>query len=144
MINHSKQNDPRFWRGWRESGAVDLDRAISMEPIIEKLRHLRDYLPSMDETVYQFGSFLAVRLNPRLVPAGFNLAAELAFYDLNKCVDGYSGKPISSGLAGLPPIVYEILRWSVPGIANAVCPENFSKSVEKVIKKVNAKLSRKK
>ena len=55
---------------------------VRREPAIEKLRNLRKYMPGLDETVYKFGAFLADRLNPRLVPTGFNLATELAFYDL--------------------------------------------------------------
>ena len=81
---------------------MSLENAISMEPISEKLRNLKQYMPDQNDVVYKFGEFLAGRLNPKLVPQGFVLAAKLALYDLQEGVDGFSGQPIRSSLVSYP------------------------------------------
>ena len=57
-------------------------KAVSTEPIKEKLRNLREHLPQQEDVTYDFATYLAERLNPKLVPEGFNMIAELALYDL--------------------------------------------------------------
>src|SRR3989344_4941338 len=108
MVNQSKINDSRFWEIWEASGAVSkmdtpmskgptrvlLEEAISMIPVKEKLRDLEKYMPKSDDTIHDFGRYLADRLNDRLVPEGFNLGAELALYDLQTGIDGFTGQPI--------------------------------------------------
>lgn len=113
---------------------IEPAKAISMEPIKERLQNLREYMPGEDEIVYQFGTFLANRLNPELLPAGFNLSTELAISDLRRGIDGYSGQPIRHKLSGYPPIIYTLLRMRVPDIAYAVCPQGFAKEVEQLQK----------
>jgi hypothetical protein len=109
---------------------MSIDEAISMEPVKEKLRNLREHMPDQQDETYAFGAYLADRLNPKLVPMGFNMAAELTLYDLEKGVDGFSGQPINSVLVGYPSMVYDLLRTQVPQIAEAVCPEDFAKRVK--------------
>ncbi len=116
-----------------------IEGAISTEPVKEKLRNLRQYMPDQQDVVYDFGAYLADRLNPELVPQGFNMATELALYDLQKGVNGSTGQPIRSRLIGYPPVIYESLRMQVPEIAEAVCPEDFAKGVREFHEQVNAK-----
>ena len=105
--------------------------AISTEPIKEKLRNLAELMPKEHEVLYHFGEYLAERLgsHPTLLPQGFNITAELALYDLQTGVDGYTGKPIRSHLVGYSSQIFNFLRMRVPDIADAVCPEDFSREV---------------
>lgn len=148
-MNDSKKKDPRFWKKWEASGAVNsIDKAVeeaepkalSTDSMSDKLRNLGQYMPVQDNLICEFGSYLADRLNPELVPAGFNMAAELLLYDLRTGVDGYSGEPIRSSLVGNPPVIYAILRAIVPKIAEAVCPPDFAKGVKDFHEKVNEKM----
>lgn len=105
-----------------------------MVPIKEKLRNLQKYMPNEKELIYQFGRFLADRLNSELVPTGFLVAMQTALYDLQKGVDGYSGQLISNKLVGYPPIIYSLLSMRFMDITHAVCPDDFAKDVEQVQK----------
>ncbi|PJE81236.1 hypothetical protein COU58_03555 [Candidatus Pacearchaeota archaeon CG10_big_fil_rev_8_21_14_0_10_32_42] len=118
---------------------MSIDEVISMEPVKEKLKNLRKYMPNQDDTIYDFGAYLADRLNPELFSQGFNMAAELALYDLQTGVDGFSGQPIRSRLVGYPSMIYGLLSMQVPQIAEAVCPEDFAKGVKDFYEQVNGK-----
>lgn len=119
---------------------MSLEGAMSMEPVQEKLRNLPEHMPDQEQIVYDFGTFLADRLNPSLVPQGFAMAAELALYDAQQGKDGFTGQPVSGRLHGYPPQLYAVLRMSVPQIAEAVCPEDFAKGVKDFYEQVNAKM----
>lgn len=121
---------------------MELEKAISTEPIKEKLKNLEKYMPEEEDTIYRFGEFLADRLNQQLNPLGFNMAAELTLYDLQRGIDGFSGQPIRNSLVGYPPMIYFLLRMRVPDIAKAVCPEDFAMEVENFQKEVDAKLKK--
>jgi len=112
-------------------------KAISTEPIKEKLRNLKEHMPDQQDVIYDFAEYLADRLNPELVPEGFNMAMELALYDLQQGVDGFTGQPIQSRLVGYPAPIYALLRMQVPEIADAVCPEDFAQGVRKMYDEVN-------
>jgi len=107
--------------------------AISTAPIIEKLKNLSEHMPGEDEFVYKFGAFLAGRLNPGIVPQGFVIAAQLALFDIQQGVDGFTGEQISRELHGYPPQMYAFLDALIPQIAKAVCPEDFTRGVEEFL-----------
>lgn len=120
---------------------MTLDDAISMEPVKEKLRNLSQYMPGEEQVIYAFGTFLADRLNPELVPEDFNLTAQLTLCDMQKGIDGYSGKPIRSGmLTGYPSVIYRLLELRISDIADAVCPQDFAKDVRKCCEAIEAEL----
>ncbi len=119
---------------------MSLEGAISTESVKEKLRNLKQYMPDRHDAIYDFGAYLADRLNPELVPQGFNMAAELALYDLQTGIDGFTRQPIRSRLVGYPPMSYGLLRMQVPEIAEAVCPEDFTKGVREFYEQVNANM----
>ena len=143
---------PRYWKGTRESfkkGArvvklaqirekssdnIKMDKleAIPMDEVKNKLNNLKEHLPDQEDVIYEFGKFLAGRLNPQLNPRGFNLGMELAFYDLQQGVDGFTRKPIEGRLAGYPSQLYTALSLSAPEIAKAVCPKDFAEEYQKV------------
>ncbi len=100
----------------------------------EKLKNLSTLMPDSPETVHQFGAYVADRLSPELVPMGFIMACELAIYDLQKGVDGFTGKPITNRLVGYPPMIYGLLRLSVPNIAATVFPAEFAAEVKAFMK----------
>ena len=122
---------------------MTLDGSISTDEVKEKLRNLREHMPKQDDLIYDFGAYLAERLNPTLVPMGFNMAAELALYDLQAGVNGFTGEPIRSRMVGYPPQIYALLKMQVPDIAEAVCPEDFAKGVGQMYDEVNAKMREK-
>lgn len=111
--------------------------AYPMDEVRERLSDLEQYLPDQHETTYEFARLLADRLNNQLVPAGFNLAAELLLHDLQEGVDGFSGEPINSSLAGQPEMIYALVRMRIPDITEAVCPKEFSEGVGGVISAVD-------
>ena len=115
-------------------------KAISTEEIKEKLRNLKEYMPGEPEITYDFATYLANRLNPKLNPGGFQISAELLLSDMKKGVDSFTRQAMSRNLAGYPPNLYAILRGTVPDIAKAVCPEDFAKSVKDFYEEVNAKM----
>jgi len=114
--------------------------ALSMTEAKQKLAELEKHMPNQEGTVYDFGHFLAERLNPSLVPQGFVMACELAIYDLGTGVDGFTNKPIHNELVGYPPVVYMVLRMTIPGIAKAIFPAEFAQEVETVIREVNKRM----
>lgn len=97
---------------------------------VDKLRQLEEFITDGDEVLYDFGRFLADRINPELMPLGFVNAVTLAVYDLKAGVDGFTGQRISGTLASLPDILYSQLPMSAARIAKAVYPEDFAKQVE--------------
>ncbi len=116
--------------------------AISMEPVKDKLKNLKDYIPKGDDFLYDFGAYLADRLNPELVPVGFNFACEASIEDLRRGGDyGEHGKvDVPLSLTGYPPAMYGLLRMRIPEIAKAVCPLEFAEEVKKVYDEVNAEI----
>jgi hypothetical protein len=79
------------------------ENALSMTEPKEKLNELKEHMPDQQDIVYQFGQFLAERLNDELMPQGFVMGCQLALYDLQAGVDGFTNQPIHSRLVGYPP-----------------------------------------
>lgn len=117
------------------------EQALSMEDAKQKLTRLEELIPDdpSQGLLYEFGRQLAGYLNPQLVPQGFVMACELALYDLQAGVNGFSGKPIQSSLVGYPPPIYALLRIEVPRIAEAIFPAEFAAGVKTFIEEVNTK-----
>lgn len=115
-----------------------LENAIDMTPIKEKLRNLKAYIPDAEEVMCDFAAYLAERINPRVVPMGFVIGAELAIYELENNITKYTSKP--SSLFGYSPEMYALMRVAVPQIVDAVCPEEFARGVKEVYDALNAKM----
>lgn len=113
-------------------------REVPVPSEVDKLRQLTEFVPQSNQYLYQFGTFLAERITPRkqITPQNFVGAAELAIYDLQKGIDGFTGQPIRSELVGLPPQLYSLLRLNVTIIAKAVYSEDFAKQVEEIYQKL--------
>ena len=115
--------------------------ALSMDEPKQKLAKLEELIPDAPNgLLYDFGRYLAGYLNPELVPMGFVMGCELALYDLQTGVNGFTGKPLQSRLVGYPPMIYVLLRMEIPRIADAVLPAEFAASVKNYIEQVNAKM----
>jgi hypothetical protein len=110
---------------------------LPMEEAKKKLNELEKHMPNTQDTICDFGRFLSPRLNPQLVPEGFILACELAIYDLQKGVDGFTGQPIRSKLVGYPPMIYALLRMNISHIASAIFPDEFATAVKMAIQELN-------
>lgn len=117
------------------------EQALSMEEPKKKLANLREFIPDANhELLYDFGRHLASYLNSELVPQGFVMGCELALYDLQVGVNGFTGKPIQSSLVGYPPIIYALLRMKIPNIAAAIFPADFAEQVKAFVEQVKAKM----
>ena len=120
------------------------EEAISMDEVKQKLGKLKEFLPNAsNDLVYDFGHFLADYLNPRLAPEGFVMGCELALNDLQKGVNGFTGKPINHKLVGYPPMIYRFISMEIPRIADAVLPVEFATKVKIFITKINTKIEAK-
>ncbi|KKT42322.1 MAG: hypothetical protein UW30_C0001G0047 [Candidatus Giovannonibacteria bacterium GW2011_GWA2_44_13b] len=119
------------------------EQALSMKETKEKLVKLEELIPQdfSDGMLYEFGRYLADYLNPELVPMGFVMGCELALYDLEKGVNGFTGKRIENNIVGYPPQTYSLLRMEIPRIADAVFSAEFAASVKKHIEEINAKMN---
>lgn len=120
---------------------MSLEEAISMGPVKEKLRNLQDYMPGKNVAVYQFGAYLADKLNPSLIPPGFVQAAGLALHELKTGFDQITNESIRNELVGYQPFFYDVLSMHIPGIARAVCPEDFANGVQVFCDSVNSRIS---
>ncbi|MBW2984110.1 hypothetical protein KY361_03290 [Candidatus Woesearchaeota archaeon] len=89
-------------------------------------------MPGEPEFTYRFGEYLATRLGPQLNPIGFNMAVQLTLADLHTGVSGFTGEPVPHSLSGQPAAVYVAMEFAIPGIAEAVCPEDFAEQVKLV------------
>lgn len=117
------------------------EQALSMDEPKQKLAKLEELIPNtLDGLLYDFGHYLAGRLNSQLVPMGFVMGCELALYDLQTGVNGFTGESIQSRLVGYPPMVYALLRMEIPRIADAVLPAEFAASVKNHIERVNSEM----
>ena len=119
-----------------------LENSLSTVKIKEKLRTLSELIPGTEDHISKFGAFLADTLNDTIVPEGFYVGAELALYDLQKGINAFTGKAIQSDLVGQSPMIYELLRMSIPEIANAVCPESFANGVKSMFDTVNESIKK--
>lgn len=113
--------------------------SIQTNEVKEKLTNLREYMPKQEDIIYDFGKFLADRLNPRLNPHGFNLALELTLYDIKT---GRGEIPIE--LSGYPTQVYAGLSLYFDDIAKAVLPSEFYAEFKKVRKGMEEKIKKSK
>jgi hypothetical protein len=116
--------------------------AIPRDEVNLKLNELEKHMPNPDPTVCKFGRYLATRVKSELViPEGFVMGCEIVLLDLSTGVDLFRRTRITSELVGQPPMVYEMLRNSIPHIAEAIFPEDFATAVKEAIPEVNKKLS---
>ena len=110
------------------------------EEIIRKLESLGTLLPGDRETLSRFGNFLSERFKEgELYPDGFINCCMLAIYDLQKGVNGFTGKKINHPLVGYPEIVYRLLQVQIPAIAAAVSTPFFAAEVKKIFDEIERK-----
>ena len=117
------------------------EQAVSMKEPGKKLGNLKELLPNSSSNLIQFGQYMATRLNQDdIVPMGFVLGCELALYDLQSGVDGFTGQTIQNSLVGYPPMIYAMLRMEMGRIAEAVFPAEFATAVKEHIEAVRAEM----
>ena len=118
---------------------MEISDAIATGEMKTKLENLREHMPDESEFIYDFGAFLADRLNPELTPLGFNVTVRLTLQDLQNGVVGYSGELVPDCLGGMSPSVYADMRKNIPRIARAICPSSFADKVEQVYAEMDKK-----
>ncbi|MEJ0002114.1 MAG: hypothetical protein WDN09_02995 [bacterium] len=113
---------------------MNSEKVLSMAEPKTKLLNLKEFLPeTRNELVYSFAAFLSTYLNNELVPEGFVLCANLALYDLERGINGYTNQQIRNSLVGYPSIIYTLLRTEISDIADAVFPTEFATEVKEYI-----------
>jgi len=83
---------------------------ISTKSIKDRLINLEKNMEGQQEIVYTFAKFLAERLNGDLNINGFKMQLELALYDGQRGIDGFTDKPIKYNLEGYPQMIYNLIR----------------------------------
>ncbi|MHB1316520.1 MAG: hypothetical protein ACYCZW_01550 [Minisyncoccota bacterium] len=117
------------------------EQVVSMEELCQKLKNLRELIPEdfSDGLLYHFGEYMAERLNQSsIVPTGFIMGCELALYDLEKGVNGFTGKPIQNSIVGYPSMNYSLLRQDIARIAQVVFPPEFAAEVNRHFEAIQA------
>lgn len=117
--------------------------ALSMQDPKGRLKVITRYIEGADDMLCKFANFLAERLNSQLVPEGFVMACELALYDLEAGVDGFTNQPLNNELVGYPQIVYVLIRMQIPDIADAIFPSEFAHEVKDFISKIKEESDKK-
>ena len=118
---------------------MEISDTISTEEMKTRLQNLRAHMPGEPNFTYDFGAYLATRLKPQLNPIGFDREVRLTLYDLQKGVNGFTGKPVPHSLNGMPAPVYAIMEMNIPRIARAVCPSDFADKVDQVYTEIHKK-----
>lgn len=118
---------------------MEISDAVSTEEMKAKLQNLKEHMPNKPQFTYDFGAYLATRLNPQLNPMGFNMTIQLTLYDLQTGVNGFTGEPVPCSLSGMPAMVYALMEMNIPIIARAVCPGDFADKVAQVYAEIHKK-----
>jgi hypothetical protein len=100
-----------------------MEQVISTEEVKSKLQRGGFSSGHVDE----FCRLLASRLQSQVTPLGFLMAFELMIIDVEKGVDGFTGKRIESYISGLG--IGGIYRLSMSSIIKKVLPEDFAQQV---------------
>jgi hypothetical protein len=117
--------------------AEEVEGAIAVP--IDKLRQLDTLFPNRGEYVEEFGRFLAQRFEEasfgpilrKLTPEEYLQEAHCALDDIMRGEDS-SGKPINSELVGLHGDEYMLIGICLPGITEAVYPQDFADQVKEL------------
>jgi len=101
---------------------------------IDKLRQLAEFLPEANPVLYEFSTLLANCLDQsrKITPLAFVFTASLLVKDLERGIDGFTGKPIRSKLVGYPQEGYRLLEIQIPTIARAIYPADFADNVDSI------------
>jgi len=108
-------------------------KTLPMEEPKKKLKELKEYLPDATDELIHVATYLADHLHNQLSPLGFIMAWAMAITDLQKGVDGKTNEPIHNRAVGYPPMIYDLLRMSLPRIADAVLPTSFADGVKNAL-----------
>lgn len=115
----------------KPDGGSPFDKELRAEDTSEAIAKLRDYEDeSADPDVVEFAKFMSGRLNPSLVPMGFVMASQLALYDLDKGISGYTGETIESPITHSGEVTYLKLTKATPDLARMAFSEEFGDAVE--------------
>ena len=116
---------------------MEISDAISTEEIRRKLQNLREYMPDEHEFTYDFGAYLATRLNSELNAIGFIIQFQLTLSDARRGIDGTTKKPSPASISGMPAPIYVVTEMKIPRIARAVCPTDFADKVDQVYAEIH-------
>ena len=116
---------------------MEISDVISTEDMKTKLQNLREYMPGHPKMIYDFGDYLATRLNSELAPMGFNAEIRSTINDLQRGVSGFTGKSIQHSLSRQRYEVFEYMVMMLPKIVKAVCPSDFADKVMKAYDEIN-------
>ena len=110
------------------------DVLINTEEAIRRLNSLSTLRPDLaNPTLSAFCSFLASRMNDRILPLGYLMAYELCLYDLRTGTDGFTGEPIPTVLQNIPTILQNLLRALKIQVAEIAFVPEFVAEIKKVL-----------
>lgn len=115
-----------------------MDTTIDMTETKTKLADLAAHMPEQDETIYEFAAGLAPRLNDRLYPEGLALAVNLYLHDLARGKSGFASLPLPPRLVGYPPVMWAVMKLSVPGMLRATLPPEAAEAAIAALKAAEA------
>ena len=109
---------------------MTIDETVSTKDLKNRLTNLASHMPGETPKVYAVAEYLATRLGDgALLPEGFVAAFQLMFIDMQRGVDGYTGKPLPENLRDPLGVAYSTASRKVPLIAEAICPKEFARLV---------------
>lgn len=104
---------------------------IDTKDASRKLLELDKHMAHANEVHRQYARRLAVKLNPELNQLGFAIAAMAA-------LDEFQHEDRN----GYPPVMFNLLRSSIPDVAKAVCPAEFAEAVAEVFAMAETEVSK--
>jgi hypothetical protein len=98
--------------------------------------HIDEWAASLDEHdrhTQKFGIAMGKKLADRIgggvVPMGYVMATELLTHDCQEGIDGFTGEPLPTSIAGYPPVMYGMFRMQAEQFAKGAFGEEFGDQV---------------
>lgn len=107
----TKCGDEYTWEGLKMEETVDTTTEPDVLDTTEIKAKLR--VPSGQEHYDIFRAFVAERLAGSVVSSGIVMCITLACADIERGVDGFTGKALGSKLTGLPPMAFHVMTLKV-------------------------------
>jgi len=112
-----------------------MEKCIPTEPVKEKLRDLRKYIPDAEDLVVEFAQYLADQLGTGdLYPFGFAFRYD---YDVKSLYHGRhgGGQPINHKLARMLWKNYALILSYFSRIVDVVLPPKFASKTKRIFEK---------
>lgn len=106
-----------------------MSNAISMESVKKKLEKLPEEMLGEEQIVYDFASYLADQLNPKLYPSALGLSFLRAEKSFERGREVMTGKILDIDSEEYSQAEYETLEDKIPDIIEQVSPRGTTEDV---------------